>query len=263
VSQLTPATIFGNNLFEWWNPSGITQTNGNPQPTWQSEGQNAGLLTFPGGAQPTVVGSALNGYKGLSFNGTTNYGTVIGSASAGSYNFLHSTQGEIFYILKPTLTTASHRLFNNINNNGSSGAGFANVADISSGNPRYISQILATGTRVGSIVSLLSALPLLYTQSQWNVFQQRNDPTNSSGGQRQILTSNYVNDFFPATANTTVTAVNPDFDLMFGKRVTANDQYFLGEVVEILIINTLSNGAQRTELQTYFTNKYGGTFPIP
>jgi hypothetical protein len=255
-SLLTPATIFGANLYDWWRPEEITADNGDPQSTWVSQGVNGATFQAGSGQEPTVIDNAIGTHKALSFNGTTDFMEV--PLSTGMYNFLHNALGFIYMVFRinPASSSTLYPLLSN------SGGGSGNIGiwfghENRSTQNKAIRTVVARGV-VGSLVALNLTGDNYFETQEYNVLFNIFDPQNATAADRNEVLVNFSNSVKNNTQANTPSMSDASFNLRLGELVNF---YTNMNLAEIGIIDTLPTAQQLTDLQTYLENKYG-TFPI-
>lgn len=260
ASTLTPAQILGVNYFDNWRAEDLSLSNGDPITTWVSVGNNGATMSFQSGAEATYLTNRLNGYPSASFNGSTDWMRVIGSTAM--YNFLHYSGGHIIYVYQIN-TGGTYRLLNNINNNSTSTPGFVDLLQNSSGNVRILTFGKDNTTGVGSYVFFRDENPSTLTFNEFSVISKQHEPLATTNPPRLEMTLNWGSNLISTSSGGAPSNTNAGSDLTFGRRaIGSTNHYFDGELVEILIANNVLTSQQKTDLQTFYNNKYG-TPPIP
>lgn len=260
VGLLTPAQILGANYYDNWRAQDLVLSNGDPITSWTSVGNNAAVMTFGSGQEATYLTNRLNGYPSAQFNGTTDWMQVLGST--GMYNFLHYGGGHIIYVFKSN-TGVTSRLLNNINNNGTSTPGFVDLFQDNSGNFRVLTFGVDNTTGTSSYILFRDENPSTLNFNEWNVISKTHDPLNPTASDTLDMTLNWGTSLGSTSSVGTPVNTNAGANLIFGNRaIGGNNQYFDGELVEILIADTIPTPTQLADLETYYNATYG-TFPIP
>lgn len=258
---LTPAEIFGSNLFDDWDfgdLASITESSGliSQINSLTGSGRN---FTFGSGFEPTLVSNQINGYSVARFDGVSEYGEVASSTSL--YKFLHNgSGGVVFGIVKPDAgITTQQAILSNVGGSTSTTGHIVSVIDDGS---TYIDRIIMS-VRNGSGTALNSsnAQSNAYTNGQFNSFMNVFDSDNATAADR---IKSYVNSGSLIAINTltnSASASNASYNLTLGKLAGASALYFGGEVARIIIVNTIP-----TATQLYYFNKwvkyYYGNLPV-
>lgn len=256
---LSPAQIFGSNLVEWWRPEELSSyANGSPMNNgWLSVGSFASTMQASSGQQPTIFTyGAMNGYRGLDFNGTTD--KAISNRPKNDYSFITSDESYIFIVAKITTGVSGNQ--NLMSNFGSNFNGFVIRYNSPGGNDRI--QIFGGDNSSNNLTFnvLNDPEPDVFN---WSVWQTQTDiPTSGNTNTNSAIMG--LNDNSLPIQNTTFDTTNkqnPDEPLNFGYN-TSNNTYYDGVIMELGIVNRTSTLSERQLVDTYLQNKYGGTFPI-
>ena len=251
-SILTPAEIFGANYYDHWDytDAATVSLTGSLIDGVASKGLNGAFLGSTGTARPSLVSADINGYDVASFNGSSNFMQV--SASTAMYNFLHFGGGYILVIYKPSSLGVTASIIGN--SLGGVGIGFRLLTIATNSFSHFISN--GAGGAAG-IVALNDAVGVV--ANNYALSAAIAMPTAVAADRSEIL---YNNVSYKNNTDTNAAINSNSLDNLFvGKRASVNDQWFGGNIPEILIANAIPTPTQLTQLNAFYTNKYG-TFPV-
>jgi hypothetical protein len=263
ASILNPSQIFGANLYDWWDFTDLaTQSiaGGGAINSITSKGTNAAVFSSSGTSRPaSIVG--VNGLNVADFDGVNDFMQV--AASTGLYNFLHNgSLGTVIMInrISDANPNNGQALINN-NALGATTVGTGITYDDRSSlsrNNTVVSFINQTGGRVVTNVSFND----FFTPQQYNMLINELDADASPVADRSALS---VNGGVKQKNNTQILAPTSDnaFDNITLGRISSGTTFYLkGQIPEVIILTSHPTPTQITQLNAYYTNKYGGTFPI-
>jgi hypothetical protein len=100
-----------------------------------------------------------------------------------------------------------------------------------------------------------------YTTQRYNLLLSIFNASNATAANRGIMNLNNGTVAQNNVETTAVSSSNASDNLTLGKQSTTNGFYFKGQIVEVLIANTIMTSGQQLDLQNYYIFKYGA-FPI-
>jgi hypothetical protein len=265
TSILTPDLIFGADLYDWWDYTDLaTQSiaGGGQINTITSKGTNAGVFASSGTSRPaSIVG--INGLNVADFDGVNDFMEV--AASTGMYNFLHDgSLGTVILVnrINDADPNNAQVLINN-NNLTTTEIGFSIIYDDRSSLSRsnLINNSITKGV-TGQIVSSNITNNDTYLTQQYNFFINKLDADASPAADRSALSINGGSEIKNNVETNAPVLTNATNNLTIGRRASFNDFLLKGQIPEIIILNSHPTPTQLTQLNAYYTNKYGSTFPI-
>jgi hypothetical protein len=242
----TSSTLPTTGLLMRYRADDLTGANASPVSSWpESSGNNLPPATQATTAnQPVLAINGLNGHKGVTFNGTSSFLSLTGSAlnvganSAGTTLFVVytcptvSSGSRSLITLSSGVTTANTRM--QLQHRNSSGVNMAGGRRLDSDGGAYASS--ATGVVGGENVVLTGTF-------------------NFSGGVETL----YRNGTSTATANFASSGLSsntPSLAGSIGSNPVGSSENFYGTIMEIMAYNTVDAGTLAS-VDTYVQNTYG------
>lgn len=261
----TIASVFGDDLYEDWNPEDAASLSltGSLIDSITSTGTNAGVMAASGAVRPSLVADGTLSKDVIEFDGASEYLQV--ASSTGDYNFLHNGRGgHVIVVVRITgANPNSVQAFLSNSNGFSSSVGSLYAYDDRSSlgyNNRVVSN--AFNGSSGNIVCLNRSSDNAFPSEQYNSVSVCVDSGNNSPVSQRSSIS--VNDGAAIENNSLSNpCVGSDaLGNMTMGRLGSSSSYFLGaKVARVIIVKNTQSPAKIAEAQTVLESEYG-TFPI-
>jgi hypothetical protein len=249
LRYLTPLKYFGANLYDWWDftdTSTQSITSGLIN-SITSKGTNAAVFSSSGTSRPaSIVG--INGLNVADFDGVNDFMEVATSTTM--YNFLHNGVGTVIIVCKNVLDSTLKYILSN-----ASGISFVGYRLLDG-----VGHVFVNFVSNGSSNILINSSGI-YADA-YNYLINIIDPANATLSERSNLILNQGVENKNNVTSGVPSSSNASSNLTIGKIPNASANFFNENIAEIIILNSKSTPTQITQLNNYYTNKYGGTFPI-
>jgi hypothetical protein len=253
---LPPNEIFGDNLYDWWDftdNSTLSLTGSAINSVSSKKSGSTRAFVASGGARPTIVANQVNSLQVARFDGLASFMEV--ATSTALYNFLHNaTGGTVIVVYKKTSEINNERILTNRRFFADAGPGIIVSSNITSTSIIILNNSATSGLRE---VAVSSASQVVYN---FNSFVGVSDVGNAIVSDRATAIVNNIIGGDNIQTNA-FSALNSARNFTIGKVAGAADNYFTGDIAEIIISQNQPTLAQLTQIETYLTSKYG-TFPI-
>lgn len=257
LGQLSWQQIFGANLYDVFNFNDTSSVSfdGGGQINSITSQVSARQFTQTGAARPTrVFDATLSKYVAV-FDGATSWMGI--PSSTGLYNFLHNaTGGCVIMVFKCQVLGAARRL---IGNRGTIMLEVASGTFITTSNNNQLFSIILNNAVNGTVSFTATANNTILNQFQ-SVVSLFN-ASNTTLSQRGTIILDGGAAVNNNTDNATLSDTNAGYNMTLGRRVRANDQYFNGRLVEIVIAQGIPTSTQLAQIQLKLLQDYG-TLPI-
>jgi PKD repeat protein len=255
-----PSQIFGANLYDWWDftDTSTQSITGGLINSITSKGTNAAVFSSSGTERPaSIVG--INGLNVADFDGVNDFMQV--ATSTAMYNFLHNGSLGAAIILNriEDLNPGNAQIL--LDN-----AGFlsANIGITSAYDDRVDDRFLSATYRgtLGLVQTVNTTANGAYLSQQYNQTVIKLDTDNGVIADRNVVEINNGTEIKNNSTNASQSVANASFNFTIGKNANASTYYLKGQISEVIILTSHPTPTQITQLNNYYTNKYGGTFPI-
>jgi hypothetical protein len=259
---LNPSQIFGANLYDWWDftdTSTQSITSGLID-SITSKGTNAAVFSSSGTERPaSIVG--INGLNVADFDGVNDFMQV--ATSTAMYNFLHNgSLGTVIAITKVTYTTEElgGLIINNtpiITTNIGYGLRYDNRTSLG-----FVKAIYNYILRGVISTSASQNIENNFFDNQYNLIIDKVKANASPVADRSVISKNFGSEIKNNVNTSAPSVANASSNMTIGRNAEATSSYIKGQIPEVIILNSHPTPTQITQLNAYYTNKYGGTFPI-
>lgn len=263
ASILTPIQIFGANLYDWWDftDTATQSISGSSINSITSKGTNAAVFASSGTERPqSVVG--INGLPVADFDGIND--NMVVAASTAMYNFIHNGSLATVIAIARVADANPDNQQVILNNDAFSSfnVGYGIAFDDRSSVTRDRAILSRCSGALASAVFVNLTSNGYFQEQQYNLFINTVDADNATAANRSALSLNGGVEVKNNVLTNAPSVANATNNMTIGALSNLSASFFKGQIPEIIILNSHPTPTQITQLTTYFTYKYGGTFPI-
>jgi hypothetical protein len=264
ASILNPSQIFGANLYDWWDFTDLaTQSiaGGGAINSITSKGTNAAVFSSSGTSRPeSIVG--INGLNVADFDGVNDFMQV--ATSTAMYNFLHNGSLGTVILINRIEDANSDNQQVILNNDAFSAAnvGYGISFDDRSSVSRNKTILSRASNSSGGVSFLNLSANGYYSEQQYNLLINKVDANASPVADRSAISTNGGSEIKNNVSTVAPSVANASFNMTIGRNAGLTFAYLKGQIPEVIILTSHPTPTQITQLNNYYTNKYGGTFPI-
>jgi hypothetical protein len=250
--------VFGANYQFDWNPdvsASVSTSGGGALDSIASVGLNTAAFTQSGAARPQLVANQINGKPVIRFDGATSFMEI--AASTALFNFLHNATGGTVIVIFKNYLSGGTRVLNNRGTAATETASGFQVAISSS--LEFLTAIFNNQVNVRVMTTLTPTNTVINSsfQSSISIF----DAANATLDQRGTIIVDGGTAVNNNTDNATISNTNAAYNMTLGRRVRLNDQYTVGDIARIIILDTKATPTQQAQVAARLAYEYG-TFPI-
>jgi hypothetical protein len=255
LGLLNPQTIFGEKTYDWFDftDNDTLELSGVRIDAINSKAiGSTRAFVSSGGARPQVVANQINGLQVGRFDGVSEFMDIPNSTSL--YNFLHNQEGGVVIMVFKG-TKLPDRILGNRGGfaapDNASGVligrtGGNEYASIVANNQSSLANAAVSDNRggIGDSTKFISLINIL-----------KND--NPTAAERNEIILNGTESIKNNIYTNALSDTNAGFNMTLGRRVRLNDQYFGGDVPEIIIVKGQPTEEELTKTSIYINKKYG------
>ena len=286
-AQPSPGGVGSSNVAMWLKPDGLAA---GPLNNWIYSNNGANQFTSPGGSQPTVVTNGLNFWPTINFNGSSQYMAGPASGTGGAPLTAGQLAYSIFAVWSSPVVASSSAPAMRIWSQREAGSGGSfdgaslwiypgagttagvpyNVTGPTYGDEPEASPSFTTGiafpTQTATIpydwsTSTATAQSILNYSANTNYISSMNLLNANTNDLELMDQSNYgtvpaitsTDPYAAAQTNRRLT----DQENVLGVRYVGGNEYFNGNLSELIVLNTNVTAAQRQQIFSYLALKYG------
>ena len=247
--NLTPTSpVAGYKVWLDASDTGTITQSGGAVSQWTDKSANAYAFTQATAAYKPVTGSDTQNAKNVLTYGQND--TLLSTAAASTWTFLHSTASTIFMAFKQT-TSAADAFFLSDYDGSQSNVG----ATVFQENPSNLVHQISRGVGGSLVVSNKTGSSTLGTS--FTYVTVIGDPTNATAANRSDIRLKQGSAVKNNTQTNAVSTANPAQSLRIGDYDTGGNEGMTGTVGEILIYESILSSGDILLNQQYLANKWG------
>jgi hypothetical protein len=261
-TQWTPALLTTALWLDADDASTVTESSGAVS-QWNDKSGNARNATqASAGNRPTYQSAVINSRNVIRFSAASSQ-TLGCTGTAGSFNFLHASQGLLLAVGAVGTTADPNALYGITGNSGGfsvSRRGFNLLWDDRASVPS--SNRFGTAAFEGTNTAVFNhGVPDILLPQSATIFGAATDATNATLAQRVTLLLN-GSTYQGSTASATASTSNASFDWQVGDYRTGS-AFFQGDIAEMVIVSGAVATPDRQKLEGYLAHKWGLTANLP